>query len=173
MRKSVLFLFVLTFLLLPVLAGAVEAGKPAPGFTLATLDGKKVSLADFKGKVVVLKLATTWCPSCSQMSREIAAIGDFLKEKDIVFIEVFLQDSPEMIGRYFEGKTFPMAHQVLVDDDMQAYRGYNVYLIPRLLVIDREQTVRYDNGAAATVLPAAELKKLIEPVVGAAPGKPG
>ncbi|NJC88989.1 MAG: TlpA family protein disulfide reductase [Desulfuromonas sp.] len=163
MRKQfLLFCILLGFVLLPVLAGAIEVGKPAPGFTLKTLDGKSVSLADFKGKVVILKLATTWCPSCGQLSRELAAIGDFLKEKNVVLVEVFLQDSPEMITRYFEGKSFPMAHHILVDDDMDVYRGYGIYLIPRLLVVDREQKVRYDNGAAATILPAAEIKKIVE-----------
>lgn len=161
-RLHQLLLIGLLLLWLPCAAGAVEVGKPAPDFKLQTPDGQSFSLADLKGKVVLLKLATTWCPSCSQMSREIAAIGDFLKEKEVVFVEVFLQDSPEMITRYFAGKSFPMAHHVLLDDDMQAYRGYNVYLIPRLLVLDREQTVRYDNGAAATVLPAAELRKVVE-----------
>lgn len=159
-RLRILLLASLLFLL-PALAGAVEVGKPAPGFKLRTLDGKSVSLADFKGKVVVLKLATTWCPSCLQLSRELVAVGDFFKEKDVVLVEVFLQDSPEMIARYFEGKNFPMVHHVLIDD-MQVYKEYGVYLIPRLLVIDREQKIRYDNGAAATFLPAAEIKKLVE-----------
>jgi peroxiredoxin len=163
MRKPFPFLFILLLLLsIPTFAGAVEVGTPAPGFTLPTLAGKRVSLADFKGRVVVLKLATTWCPSCSQLSRELAAIGGFLKEKDVVLLEVFLQDTPEMIARYFEGKSFPMAHHILVDDDQDAYRGYGIYLIPRLLVLDREQKVRYDNGAAATILPAAELRKIVE-----------
>ena len=164
MRKPFLLFFILLTLLLPALAGAIEPGKPAPGFTLETLDGRKVSLADFKGKVVILKLATTWCPSCGQLSRELAAIGDFLKEKDVVLVEVFIQDTPEMIARYFEGKSLPMAHHVLLDD-MQVYRGYNVYLIPRLLVLDREQTVRFDNGAAATIPPAAEIRKIVEGVL--------
>lgn len=154
-------LLIALWLLLPVLAGAVEVGKLAPGFTLPTLDGKSVSLTDFKGKVVLLKLATTWCPSCAQLSRELATIGEFLKENEVVLIEVFVQDNPEMIARYFEGKNFPMAHHILLDD-MQAYRAYSIYLIPRLLVVDREQKVRYDNGAAGTVLPAAELRKLVE-----------
>jgi len=157
-----LLLLAALLLLLPVLAGAVEVGKPAPGFTLKTLDGQSVSLADFKGKVVLLKLATTWCPSCGQLSKELAALGDFLKEKDVVLLDVFLQDTPEMIARYLEGKSFPMTHRILIDDDMQVYRDYSIYLIPRLLVVDRTQKVRYDNGATATVLPAAEIRKLIE-----------
>ena len=165
MRTSFPLFFILLLLLsVPTFAGAVEVGKPAPGFTLQTPDGKSVSLADFKGKVVLLKLATTWCPSCAQLSRELAAIGDFLGEKDVVLLEVFLQDTPEMIARYLEGKRLPKQHYALIDD-LQAYRGYSIYLIPRLLVVDREQKVRYDNGAAATILPAAEIRKLVEAVL--------
>jgi peroxiredoxin len=152
---------VLLLLLLPAIAGAVEIGKPAPAFTLQTPDGQNVSLADFKGKVVLLKLATTWCPSCSQLSKELDALGEFLKAQDVVLIEVFLQDTPEMVERYLAGKNFPMVHKVLIDD-MQVYKGYGIYTIPRFLVVDKEQKVRYDNGNAATILPAEEIKKLVE-----------
>jgi thiol-disulfide isomerase/thioredoxin len=161
MNRLRLLLLVSLLLLLPALAGAVEVGKPAPGFTLKTLEEQSVSLADFKGKVVLLKLATTWCPSCAQLSKELDAIGEFLKTQDVVLIEVFLQDTPEMVERYLAGKNFPMVHKVLIDD-MQVYKGYGIYTIPRFLVVDKEQKVRYDNGNAATILPAAEIKKLVE-----------
>jgi len=39
-------------------------GKPAPNFTLTTLAGKKVSLADYKGKAVQLNFWATWCAPC-------------------------------------------------------------------------------------------------------------
>lgn len=168
LKRLLLFFMLLTLCGVPAPAGAVEVGKPAPAFILETLDGKQVSLADFKGKVVVLKLATTWCPSCGHLTRELAAAGDVLKEQGAVLIEVFLQDTPEMVERYLKGQSFPMAHVVLLDD-MSAYRAYGVYLIPRLLVLDKEQTIRYDNGASAAVPPAAEIKKIVEGVLA---GKP-
>src|SRR5258705_6224021 len=39
-------------------------GKPAPAFTLATLDGKKVSLSDYKGRPVLVNFWGTWCAPC-------------------------------------------------------------------------------------------------------------
>jgi peroxiredoxin len=41
-------------------------GKPAPVFTIKSLDGKQVSLADYKGKAVVVNFWATWCEACRQ-----------------------------------------------------------------------------------------------------------
>jgi peroxiredoxin len=129
----------------PAAALAIETGTRAPDFTLKTLQGQEVSLADFQGHVVLLKLATTWCPTCKELSAEINKVGEFLEEKDAVVLEVFVQDSPAMIKKYLGNTKHPMTFHALLDDG-QAYKAYNVYLIPRLLLVDADQIVRFDSA---------------------------
>lgn len=138
-------LLIILVCLMPLSALALEKGDPAPGFTLEDIHGQKVSLGDFKGRTVLLKLGTTWCPTCKTLSADIDSLGDFLRERNVAVIEVFVQDSLGMIEK-FVGKTqHPMTFHAVLDDG-QVYRSYNVYLIPRLLVIDADQLVQFDNG---------------------------
>lgn len=44
----------------------VKDPQPAPPFLLRDIAGRKVSLADWKGKVVILNFWATWCPSCRE-----------------------------------------------------------------------------------------------------------
>ncbi|MDT8441563.1 MAG: TlpA disulfide reductase family protein [Desulfuromonadales bacterium] len=144
--------------ILPGSALGLGIGESAPDFQLPALDGQTVSLADYRGRVVLLKLATTWCPTCGQLSAEIAKAGEFLKEADAVFLDVFVQDTAEMVQRHLEGKTYAMTSHALLDDG-QAYKAYNVYLIPRLLFIDGRGKVRYDS--AGQVPTAQQIKEIV------------
>ena len=133
------------FCLVPIAALAVATGETAPDFKLQDMTGEDVSLSDFKGRLVLLKLATTWCSTCKQLSAEIKKIGEFLKEQDVVILEVFVQDSEKTIKKYLGDHQPPMTFHALLDDG-QAYKAYNVYLIPRFLLIDEEQVVRFDSS---------------------------
>jgi peroxiredoxin len=158
-KHAFILLLFITICVIPVSAVAIETGSQAPDFKLKNLDGQEVSLSDFKGQLVLLKLATTWCPTCKQLSAEIDKVGEFLKEKNVVFLEVFVQDSQAMIEKYLGDTVPPMTFHALLDDE-QVYKAYNVYLIPRFLVVDAEQRVRFDS-AGRNVL-ATDIKAMVE-----------
>jgi peroxiredoxin len=163
MKKSALaaLLIPIFFLFLTVPALALERGEIAPDFELSTVDGEKVRLSDFKGRIIVLKLATTWCPTCKQQSEEIAHAGPFLKERNIPVVYVFLQDSKEMIRRYMKELDFVTTHIALLDDG-RARRSYNVYLIPRVLIIDQEFKVQQD----VNMITSYDLRRNISRIAG-------
>lgn len=144
-KRLISFLLGVGLILSPLLVSAVEVGTVAPDFTLKDLDGHEYSLSDFKGRVVVLKLATTWCPSCKELSKNIEELGPYLKAVDAVFVDVYVQDSPEMLRKSLAGKDFKVETHALLDDD-QVYGAYNIYMIPRLLIIDQQMKVSFDNN---------------------------
>lgn len=164
-------LCLLLFLLLPIsTALALEKGQAAPDFELTSLEGKVVRLSDFKGQVVVLKLATTWCPTCKQQSGEIASIAEFLRDNQVPVIDVFLQDTEEMVRKALAEHEFPMEFHALLDDG-QIRRGYNVYLIPRLLILDRDQVIRRDGSLITGVDLKGRLEELLAEGGGGETGK--
>jgi peroxiredoxin len=140
---------------------AIEVGSTPPDFKLPTIEGKDVKLSDYQGRIILLKLATTWCPTCKQQSQEIVEAGKILAENDVVVIEVFLQDSEEMIREALAGQTFAMDHVALLDDG-DARRAYAVYMIPRLLIIDRDFKVRRDGS----LMTARDLIREVQAIAG-------
>ena len=152
------FLLVL-FFFSPV--AAIEAGASAPDFELKTLEGNKVRLSDYKGQVILLKLATTWCPTCRQQTEEIKEAGKFLAGKKVVVVDVFLQDSEKMIREYLEGEDLQVPFVALLDDG-SAHKAYNVYLIPRVLLIDENFNVQRDGS----LLSARDLIKQVQKITG-------
>lgn len=159
MKRHLFFLlplFLLVFTAQPA-AAYLQEGEAAPDFELIDAAGKTVRLSDFTGQVVVLKLATTWCPTCKQQSDEIESAARELNAGKVVVIDVFLQDTQEMVDDYLP-KQNPVERFVALLDDGQAREAYNVYLIPRLLLIDRQQKVQRDGG----LMTALDLKKRVQ-----------
>ena len=144
-KHALIVLLFIVLCLAPVASVAIETGAQAPDFKLKSVRGEVVSLADFKGRLVLLKLATTWCPTCRALSAEIEKVSELLKEKDVVVLEIFVQDSPAMVEKYLGDAEPPMTFHALLDDG-QVYDAYSVYLIPRLLVVDAEQIVRFESA---------------------------
>ena len=154
---TLLFLFLSLCFTEPLLALPLNAS--APDFTLETIDGKKVSLSDYKGKTVILKLGTTWCPGCRDQDKELQKIDTFISEQKIALIQVFLDDPVPEIKAYQLG--FPMKSPVVtLLGEGQMMRDYGVYAIPRLIILSPDQKVLSDTtGTTGQKIKARILQK--------------
>ena len=65
-----------------------EALSKAEDFTLLDLNNNKVSLSDFRGKVVVLNFWATWCPPCIAEAPDLVEVSKAYKDKGVQFIGV-------------------------------------------------------------------------------------
>jgi thiol-disulfide isomerase/thioredoxin len=119
---------------------APEIGQPAPAFTGTTLDGKTVSLADFKGKTVVLEWYNPGCPyvkkfynvgKMQEFQKEVVASGavwlvinsgGHKLESATYYPGTVVQDADQSIGRAYDAKVTP--HCFVIDGKgVLAYKG--------------------------------------------------
>lgn len=135
-------------------------GKPAPDFTLTTLDGKPVKLSDQKGSVVVLDFWATWCPPCRAEMPGIQAVYDTYKDQGMIVLAVNAQEDQDTIQSFVmeTGFTFP----ILPDPYGQAIRAYGVRSFPATFVIDREG--RIDTIHQGQITPD-ELETMVRPLL--------
>lgn len=68
--------------------GMLKPGTAAPDFTLPTLAGKKFSLSQLKGKVVVLDFWASWCPDCRRDAPNVVRLYREYKDKGVVFVGI-------------------------------------------------------------------------------------
>jgi len=136
----------------PVFA-RLQPGDPAPDFSASTLDDKSVKLSDLKGQVLLVEMGTTWCPSCKELAHQIDSIRAFLKEQKVSYTAVFLSDPADSILSHIKEEKLSMPDQVLIDGG-EARSAYGIFSIPRLLLIDRDFNIVFDE----TVLNADEIK---------------
>ena len=136
---------------------APEVGKAAPEFTGKTLDGKTVSLADFKGKTVVLEWYNPECPAVRKFY-DAGKMQEFQKQaiaQGVVWLIIHTAG-----GKINESTTYYPG--IVVEDANQSIgRAYEAKVTPHCYVIDGKGVLVYkgaiDNGSVATK--AADIDK--------------
>ena len=112
---------------------------PAPDFTLLDPDGKKVSLKDFRGKVVFLNFWATWCASCRD---EMPAMQRLYKEfggRGFEIIGVNVKDKrPDALAFV---KRLQITYPILFDPRGEVGELYGAYGMPLSYLIDRNGIV--------------------------------
>jgi len=120
-------------------ADPVERGSIAPTFTLESLDGTKVSLADLRGHVVLVNFWATWCEPCQ---REMPAMERLYQAKhgegfELLALSVGEAHEPVRAFRERLGLTFP----ILLDSEKATSAAYQTYRFPESYLVDREGVV--------------------------------
>jgi peroxiredoxin len=145
----------LAALIVPALAhAAANVDAPAPAFTATTADGKTVSLADYKGKTVVLEWTNHDCPyvkkhygSCNMQSQQKAA-----SSQGVVWLQV-ISSAPGQQG-HVDGATAQKLNTdrgavptaTLLDPKGEIGKAYGAQTTPHMYVIRPDGTLAYKGG---------------------------
>lgn len=147
-RKTAPLIAALVLAAAPAFAQQAEIGKPAPAFSLADESGKRHTLAQHKGSVVVLEWTNPECPyvvrhykadTMETLSREYGA-------KKVVWLAVdsTAHNTPEKSAAWKKAQGF--TYPVLQDPSGEVGRRYGAKTTPHMYVIDAEGVLRFMGG---------------------------
>ena len=151
-----------------LLAAAADAahvpvvGDTAPSYIGYGLDGKKVTLENYAGKVVVISFWATWCPPCRQ---ELPVLGriQLAGKGQIQVVAINTEDRSVFRDAAEILKELPI--KLTSDETKRAFSAYGVKGLPHLIVIGKDMriiSVREGYGPDELDAVAAELNAALK-----------
>jgi methylamine dehydrogenase accessory protein MauD len=117
----------------------LKPGRKAPNFTLSTIEGKEVSLSDYRGRSVLVVFVQPACGPCSSVVPALNRV-EASGEAQVLVIN---RADPERARQWAEatGATFP----VLIQENLDVSRRYEMFATPFAFLIDQHGTI-VSNG---------------------------
>jgi peroxiredoxin len=121
---------------------AAAVGFIAPDFHLTALSGDTYQLSEFRGKVILINVWTSWCPPCKNEMPDIEKVYVDFKDRgfEVLAVNSTNQDNKSAVTEFSTqlGLTFP----VLLDLDGQITREYRVFSLPTSFLVDPAGIIR-------------------------------
>lgn len=132
---------------LTALAGGLVGQKAGELNLQPAAGGKAVSLAQFKGKPVLLVFWATWCPPCR---REIPALKELQakyapKGLEVVSVGIAYRQTRDGVVEFKSKNALP--YEVLWDSDGKVAQEYGISSVPTNILVDAGGTVRFRSNA--------------------------
>jgi thiol-disulfide isomerase/thioredoxin len=142
---------------------AVDLGN-GDTYQLADLDGKPVTLAALRGKVVWLNFFASWCPPCQQETPILRSIADEYRDRGLEVVGISVQETTAADVKAY-AERYRLRYTIGFDGFGHVLREYRVFALPTQLFLDSNGVIQHivsgpvdEGGARALIdsmLPAA------------------
>ena len=121
-------------------AAAATIGSAAPPFALVDLDGNPVSLAELRGRPVIVNFWASWCAPCVEEIPELQAALAEYRSEGLAIIGIVYSDRSEAAREFMArmGGGWPS----VMDPGGEVARDYGIYGPPESFFVDREGIIR-------------------------------
>ena len=148
-------------------------GKPAPDFDLMSLDGRKITLAEYRGKKkLIVSFWASWCGPCRL---ELPMLREFYQrhrkpDDNFEILAISIDDNHDDAEEYATKAKLPFP--VLLDLDSSVAGSYGVDGIPTMFIVDEKGKVIYGHAGLDETLNITLVHRLgltpVTPAEGAA-----
>ena len=116
-------------------------GGAAPPFELQDLSGRSHSLADYRGKVVLVNFWATWCEPCRAEMPSMDRLRSSLQGKPFEVLAVNLAEPLSRIEKF--AAEMPLRFPLLRDRDSAVAKAWRARVLPASYLVDRDGRIRY------------------------------
>ncbi|MET7457550.1 TlpA disulfide reductase family protein [Streptomyces sp. NPDC005574] len=145
---------------------AKDGRAAAPELSGPTVDGGRLDVADYKGKVVVVNVWGSWCPPCRAEAKNFETVYKDVRGQGVQFVGINTRDTSVGPAKAFEtdyGISYPSLYDPTGKLMLRFKKGtLNPQLIPSTLVIDRDGRVA---ARALQALSEEKLRAMLKPVL--------
>jgi thiol-disulfide isomerase/thioredoxin len=141
-------------------APAARLGSPAPDFTLQTVDGTPVQLAQLKGKPVWINFWATWCVPCREEMPAMQELFDAYRDHGLTIVAVNMEEDPATVRRWITSGNYGFTF--VLDSEGQQVKRYNVKAAPTSYFVGRDGVIHdLKLGQISRAEMVAKLDKLV------------
>jgi len=139
------------------------SGNLAPDFSVTDIDGKKLSLSDYRGKVVLLDFWATWCSPCREEIPHFVEMQNKYGPQGFQVIGISMDDDAKPVREFYQ--KYNLNYPVAIGDDKLADRFGGVLGLPVNFIIDRQGRIskKYLGATEASVFDEDVSKLLARP----------
>ena len=138
----------------------------APPIELLTVEGVPFSLAQLRGKVVLVNFWATWCEPCVTEMPALQQLRDRLGERGFEVLAVNYQEGPARIGEFVKKSNLSLP--VVRDTDGSVAKQWGARVFPASFLVDRAGNIQFAVSGEADWTSAGTLRT-IEQLLAAAP----
>lgn len=141
-----------------------KVGDPAPDFSLQTLAGENLSLAEFNGKPVLINYWASWCQPCRVEMPEIETAYQTYKNQGLVVLGINDTHQDDLAEVKSFVNELKLSFPILLDQTGEVTESrYGVIGLPTSVFIDRQGVIRFIQiGAMTTAQLENNLKTILQ-----------
>lgn len=151
----------------PGTAAALQpwSGPPRPAFQLKDIEGKTLTLPDYRGRPVLVHFFATWCEPCRPEMQALERLARRPEAQALRIVSISVNEPGSRVRRFFEA--MPVSFPVLLDDGRETAKAWGVDTLPTTYLLDAdlvarlhvERDVAWDRLDIASILDALTARR--------------
>ncbi len=140
-KKNLLLILFIFFLLSKEGQGALKKGDPAPDFKIRGTDNNVLNLYQFKSKVILIEFLSKKCFACDMVIPDINRLREKFSQDQLAIVGVLFDDEIDNASNLYAFSKERGINYAIYVTDMKTKKLYNVFGFPNFYILNEKKQI--------------------------------